>query len=316
MNNTIDKIESLIENVENVIVGKRRAIEYISAALISGGHVLLEDVPGVGKTVMVQAFSKSMGCSFKRIQFTPDLLPSDITGVSVYNQKTGDFEFKVGPIMNQIILADEINRTSPKTQSSLLEVLEEKQITVDGNTYKVKEPFMVLATQNPIEYEGTFPLPEAQLDRFMMKISIGYPDLEEEKRILRRFKVDNPIDSLKAVISGDEILEIQRLVREIYVDESIDNYIVSIVRATRESNDVQLGASPRGSLSLFRAAQAWAFINGREYVIPDDVKQFVKPVLGHRIIIKPEGKLMGIEPVDVLENIIKQVRVPVVKRYV
>jgi MoxR-like ATPase len=316
MNNTIDKIESLIQNVENVIVGKRRVIEYISAALISGGHVLLEDVPGVGKTVMVQAFSKSMGCSFKRIQFTPDLLPSDITGVSVFNQKTGDFEFKVGPIMNQIVLADEINRTSPKTQSSLLEVLEEKQVTVDGNTYKVKEPFMVLATQNPIEYEGTFPLPEAQLDRFMMKISIGYPDLEEEKKILRRFKVENPIDNLKAVISGDEILEIQRIVREVYVDESIDDYIVNIVRATRENKNVQLGASPRGSLSLFRAAQAWAVIHGREYVIPDDVKQFVKPVLSHRIIIKPEGKLMGIEPYDVLENILEQVRVPVVKRYV
>lgn len=316
MDNTIDKIEGLIQNVENVIVGKRRVIEYISAALISGGHVLLEDVPGVGKTVMVQAFSKSMGCSFKRIQFTPDLLPSDITGVSVFNQKTGDFEFKVGPIMNQIVLADEINRTSPKTQSSLLEVLEEKQVTVDGNTYKVKEPFMVLATQNPIEYEGTFPLPEAQLDRFMMKISIGYPDLEEEKKILRRFKVENPIDNLKTVISGDEILEIQSIVRKVYVDESIDDYIVNIVRATRENKNVQLGASPRGSLSLFRAAQAWAVINGREYVIPDDVKQFVKPVLSHRIIIKPEGKLMGIEPVDVLENILKQVRVPVVKRYV
>ena len=316
MNNTIDKIEGLIQNVENVIVGKRRVIEYISAALISGGHVLLEDVPGVGKTVMVQAFSKSMGCSFKRIQFTPDLLPSDITGVSVFNQKTGDFEFKVGPIMNQVVLADEINRTSPKTQSSLLEVLEEKQVTVDGNTYKVKEPFMVLATQNPIEYEGTFPLPEAQLDRFMMKISIGYPDLEEEKKILRRFKVKNPIDNLKAVISGDEILEIQSIVREVYVDESIDDYIVNIVRATRENKNVQLGASPRGSLSLFRAAQAWAVINGREYVIPDDVKQFVKPVLSHRIIIKPEGKLMGIEPYDVLDNILEQVRVPVVKRYV
>lgn len=316
MNGVREKIYALIQNVESVIVGKRKVIERVVAALISGGHVLMEDVPGVGKTVMVHALAKSLGCSFKRIQFTPDLLPSDITGVSVFNQKLGDFEFKVGPIMNQIILADEINRTSPKTQSSLLEVLEEHQITVDGKTYKVEEPFMVLATQNPIEYEGTFPLPEAQLDRFMMKISVGYPEPADEKAILRRFKVDNPIEKVQPVLSSEDILEIQRYVKEIYVDESIDDYIVNIVKATRNSTDIQLGASPRGSLALFRAAQAWAVICGREYVLPDDVKELSRAVLGHRLIVKPEVRLQGLTPEDVLANILKQVHIPVVRRNV
>jgi MoxR-like ATPase len=265
---------------------------------------------------MVHSIARSIGCSFKRIQFTPDLLPSDITGVSVFNQKIGDFEFKVGPIMNQIILADEINRTSPKTQSSLLEVLEEHQITVDGVTYKVQEPFMVLATQNPIEYEGTFPLPEAQLDRFMMKITVGYPEAEDEKAILRRFKMENPVHKIQPVITADDILELQEYVKGIYVDEAIDDYIVNIVRATRTSPDIQLGASPRGSLSLFRAAQAWAVVNGREYVLPDDVKELARPVLGHRLIIKPESKLMGLTSEEVLSNILKQVRIPVVRRNV
>lgn len=316
MNSNLEKINKLVSNIESVIVGKRRVIEKITNALISGGHVLLEDVPGVGKTLMVRALAKSVGCSFKRIQFTPDLLPSDITGVSVFNQKTSDFEFRVGPIMNQIILADEINRTSPKTQSSLLEVLEEHQITVDGNTYSVQEPFMVLATQNPIEYEGTFPLPEAQLDRFMMKISVGYPEFDDEKAILRRFKVENPIDSLEPVLSGEEILELQSKVKEIYVDESIDDYIVNIVKATREHDDIQLGASPRGSLSLFRAAQAQAVIRGREFVLPDDVKDLTKSILSHRLIVKPESKLAGLTSDDVLDDILKMVHIPVVKRYV
>lgn len=316
MNEIQEKIFSLVKNVESVIVGKRKVVERVIAALISGGHILLEDVPGVGKTVMVQALAKSLGCSFKRIQFTPDLLPSDITGVSVYNQKTGDFEFKVGPVMNQIILADEINRTSPKTQSSLLEVLEEHQITVDGKTYKVTEPFMVLATQNPIEYEGTFPLPEAQLDRFMMKISVGYPEPEDERAILRRFKVDNPLEKVQPVLSAQDILEIQKYVKDIFVDESIDEYIVNIVKATRNNADIQLGASPRGSLALFRVSQAWAVINGRDFVIPDDVKELVRAVLSHRLIIKPEARLQGLTPEDVLGNILKQVHIPVVKRYV
>ncbi|HBM80178.1 MAG TPA: magnesium chelatase, partial [Clostridiaceae bacterium] len=302
--------------VESVIVGKRKVVEKISAALISGGHVLLEDVPGVGKTIMVRALAKSLGCSFKRIQFTPDLLPSDITGVSVFNQKTGDFEFKAGPVMNQIILADEINRTSPKTQSSLLEVMEEHQVTADGKTYSLKKPFMVLATQNPIEYEGTFPLPEAQLDRFMMKISIGYPVEDEEKAILRRFKTENPIDSLKEVLTSDDILEIQDDVKKIYVDDSIDDYIINIVRATRNNPDILLGASPRGSLALFRVSQAWAIINGREYVLPDDVKNLAKSVLGHRLIVKPEVKLRGITSDDIMSNILGQVHIPIVRRYV
>jgi MoxR-like ATPase len=316
MYNGLEKVNRLVNNVEKVIVGKRRVVERVAAALIAGGHILLEDVPGVGKTVMVHAIAKSIGCSFKRIQFTPDLLPSDITGVSVYNQKSGEFEFKVGPVLNQIILADEINRTSPKTQSSLLEVLEEHQITVDGKTYKVQEPFMVLATQNPIEYEGTFPLPEAQLDRFMMKISIGYPEPSDERAILKRFKTDNPINSMEAVLTADDILELQRYVKEIYVDESIYDYIVNIVNATRESSDIQLGASPRGSLALFRAAQSWAVINGREYVLPDDIKELCKSVLCHRLIVKPEVKLQGSTSENVLANILKQVRIPVVKRYV
>jgi len=314
MNSNRDKLYALIRNIENVIVGKRKVIEKVVAALISGGHVLLEDVPGVGKTLMVHAIAKSLGCSFKRIQFTPDLLPSDITGVSVFNQKLGDFEFKVGPIMNQIIMADEINRTSPKTQSSLLEVLEEHQITVDGKTYKVEEPFMVLATQNPIEYEGTFPLPEAQLDRFMMKISMGYPEPDDEKAILRRFKTENPLNSLQPVLHASEILEIQNSVRDIYVDESIDDYIINIVKSTRNNPDIQLGASPRGSLALFRSAQAWAVINGRDYVLPDDVKELVKAVLGHRLIVKPEVRLRGQTSEDVLANVLKQVHIPVVRR--
>lgn len=315
MYSSLERINRLIESVESVIVGKRKVIERIVAALLSGGHVLLEDVPGVGKTVMVHAIAKSIGCSFRRIQFTPDLLPSDITGVSVYNQKTGDFEFKIGPIMNQIILADEINRTSPKTQSSLLEALEEHQVTVDGNTYKLQEPFMVLATQNPIEYEGTFPLPEAQLDRFMMKISIGYPSINDEKLILRRFKVDNPVDKITPVLSADDILEIQDYVKNIYVDESIDDYIVNIVNATRNNPDIQLGASPRASIALFRASQAWAVVNGREYVLPDDVKELSKPVLGHRLLVKAESKLMGATAEDLLTNILKQIHITVVKRY-
>jgi len=311
-----EKIKKLIDNVESVIVGKRKVIEKVIIALISGGHILLEDVPGLGKTLMVRAIARSIGCQFKRIQFTPDLLPSDITGVSVFNQKTGDFEFKVGPIMNQIILADEINRTSPKTQSSLLEVLEEHQITVDGNTYKVKEPFMVLATQNPVEYEGTFPLPEAQLDRFIMKISIGYPGYQDEKAILRRFKVHNPIERVKPVLSGDDIIELQHCVKDIYVDESIDDYIVSIVRATRDNPHIELGASPRGSLALFRTSQARALLSGREYVLPDDVKELATAVLGHRLIIKSEAKLQGLTPENVLANILKQVSVPVGRKNV
>ena len=259
MNTSQEFLEKIIENVEKVIVGKRDVIELTIIALICNGHVLIEDVPGVGKTSLVSALAKSLNASFKRIQFTPDVLPSDITGFSIYNQKTGEFEFKPGAIMSQIILADEINRTSPKTQASLLEVMEENQVTVDGVTYPLPKPFMVLATQNPVEYLGTYPLPEAELDRFFMKFSIGYPTNYEEERILKNFQKENPLEELRTVADYNEILEIQRQVKEVYVDPLIISYIVNIVNETRRHPDLILGASPRGSLSLFKAAQGWAF---------------------------------------------------------
>lgn len=305
-NNIIQKI---IENVENVIYGKRGAVEKIIIAFISGGHVLIEDVPGVGKTMLVHAIAKSINCEFKRIQFTPDLLPSDITGISVYNQKTGDFEFKVGPIMSQIILADEINRTSPKTQSSLLEVMQEHQITVDGNTYKIKEPFIVLATQNPIEFEGTFSLPEAQLDRFMMKIKIGYPDEEYELVMLKRYKEDNPLNSLKPVAQPEDIICLREYANKVYVDEKIERYIISLIKATREREEILLGASPRASINLLKCSQGRALLFNREYVTPDDVKSLAHSVLCHRIILKPEYRLKGIKTEDVIDKIISSVPV-------
>lgn len=303
-------LQKTIFNMEEVIAGKRYVIEKILICLLSGGHVLIEDVPGVGKTMLVHSLAKSIGCDFRRIQFTPDLLPSDITGVSVFNQKTGDFEFKPGPVMSQIILADEINRTSPKTQASLLEVMEEHQVTVDGITYKLDEPFMVLATQNPIEYEGTFPLPEAQLDRFMMKISVGYPDDESEIVIMRRFKGENPVVDLKPVVTAEEISEIRKKVREVFVDEKIEKYILSIVKSTREREEVILGASPRATINLYKACQGRAFIYNREYVTPDDVKSLAKSVLCHRMILKPEVRLKGITSEDVIEKIISSTNIP------
>ncbi|MCX7884885.1 MAG: MoxR family ATPase [Caloramator sp.] len=309
-------IQNIIENIERVIYGKRGAIEKIIITLISGGHVLIEDVPGLGKTTLVHALAKSINCDFKRIQFTPDLLPSDITGISVYNPNTMNFEFKFGPIMSQIILADEINRTSPKTQSSLLEVMEERQITADGNTYKVKEPFMVLATQNPIEYEGTFPLPEAQLDRFMMKISLGYPDEEYELFMLKRFKEGNPLIDLKPVAEAEDINALRGYTKKIYVDEKIERYIISIIKATREREEILLGASPRASINLLRCSQGRALLFNRDYVIPDDVKSIAYSVLSHRIILKPEYRLKGMKSEEVLENIISSVSVPGVAKYV
>lgn len=309
-------LQEIIDNVERVILGKRSVIEKIIIGLISGGHVLIEDVPGVGKTMLIHALAKSVNCEFKRIQFTPDLLPSDITGVSIYNQKMGDFEFKFGPIMTQIVLADEINRTSPKTQASLLEAMEEHQVTVDGRTYKLQEPFMVLATQNPIEYEGTFPLPEAQLDRFMMKINIGYPEEEYERMMLRRFKLESPINSISAVASPQDINEIRNMVRNIFVDEKIEKYIVDIIKATRDSEEILLGASPRATLNLFRASQGRALINNKDYVTPDDVKSITMAVLNHRIILKPEYRLKGISTESVLEKIISTLPIPGVRRNV
>lgn len=310
MSQSINLLKKIVSNVEEVIIGKTKTIELILLSLVCDGHVLIEDVPGVGKTSIVSSLAKSINASFKRIQFTPDILPSDITGFTMYNQKEEKFQYHPGSVMSQIVLADEINRTSPKTQASLLEVMEEKQITVDGNTYSVPKPFMVLATQNPIEYLGTYPLPEAQLDRFFMKVSIGYPKKSEESMILARFQLASPIDTLQPVATGEDILKIQQEVRQIHVDKSINDYIVELVSQTRSHPDINLGASPRGSLSLFRASQALAFYNGRSYVIPDDVKSMCVPVLSHRIVLKQEARLRKISSEEIIYSIINSVRIP------
>ncbi|MDD4504680.1 MAG: MoxR family ATPase [Clostridiaceae bacterium] len=304
-------VKRIGESVSKVIVGKKDIVEKLLVVLFAGGHVLIEDVPGVGKTTMVHAVARSIGCSFNRIQFTPDLLPSDITGVTVYNMKQGEFEFKQGPITSNIILADEINRGSPKTQSSLLEAMQERQITIDGNTYKLPEPFMVLATQNPIEYEGTFPLPEAQIDRFTIRISMGYPTHAEEKCILNNYKADNLLEKMEPVISSKDIMEIREKVEKVHVDDSIQDYIVQIVQETRKYKDVYLGCSPRGTLALFNNSRALAFIRGREYVLPDDVKELVFCTLAHRIILKSEARIQGKDQDSVLAEILRSIRVPV-----
>jgi MoxR-like ATPase len=307
-------LEIIKENIEKVIVGKSEAIELILIALISKGHVLIEDVPGVGKTMLVSSLAKSLDLSFQRIQFTPDVLPSDITGFTMYNVKSGQMEFKPGMIMNQIILADEINRTSPKTQSSLLEVMEETQVTVDGTTYPLPTPFMVLATQNPVEYIGTFPLPEAQLDRFMLKITMGYPSKREEMLILSRFQKDNPLKTLKPVASAEDVLFLQDSVTEVKVAEAIKEYISNIVAATRDHNDLNLGVSPRGALYLMRASQAYALFQNRDYVIPDDVQKMTLSALTHRLILKPEARLKEMTAERVLKSILNTVYVPVIPK--
>lgn len=304
----------LIDNVNKVFIGKKSVVEKITVAILSGGHVLIEDVPGVGKTTLVQAIAKSLGCGFKRIQFTPDLLPSDITGITVYNSRTGSFEFKEGPIMANVILADEINRSSPKTQSSLLEAMQEGQITVDGVTYDLPKPFVVLATQNPIEYEGTFPLPEAQLDRFAMRIKIGYPDFYEEKSILKL--QGKPTEEIESIITDEDVLKIREEVKSIHVEDSVKDYIISIVQATRSHPDIYLGCSPRGSLTLLNACRGLAYIRGRDHVLPDDVKELAEAVLNHRIILKPEAKMKGISVEDIIYSIISSIRVPLVSRNV
>ena len=303
-------LKKIIKNVESVIVGKRGVIELVVTALISNGHILLEDVPGVGKTRLIAAVARSIDGSFKRIQFTADVLPSDVTGFSVYNQKTGDFEFKNGAIMSQFVLADEINRTSPKTQAALLEAMEEKQISVDGVTYKMPQPFMVMATQNPIEFMGTFPLPEAQLDRFLIKISVGYPDAESERSVLSMHQMDDPFETLQAVATPEDIINIQNEVKKVFVHENLEKDIVSIVSATRNHPSVRLGASPRASLALYRTAQATAYINGRDFVIPDDIQKMVIPVMAHRIILSQETKFSNTTADDVLNEIKKSVPVP------
>jgi MoxR-like ATPase len=303
-------VQRVINNVEKVIVGKAESVAFSLIAVICNGHVLIEDVPGVGKTVLTKAIARSIGCSFKRIQFTPDLLPSDVTGVSIYNQKTGNFEFRPGPIMAQIVLADEINRATPKTQSALLEAMEETQITVDGATYQLPNPFMVMATQNPIEYEGTFPLPEAQLDRFMMNIKLGYPRQQDEMNILDSHQFHHPLDDLEQIMTADDLIKIQRQVRSIHVDPSIREYIVNLAAATRSHSNIYLGASPRGSLALFRAAQALAAIRGRGYVIPDDVKLLTRSTLAHRLIVAPAARVRGVTSAAILDEILQTVPVP------
>jgi len=302
--------ERLIQNVERVIFGKRDVIELTVICLLCQGHLLIEDVPGVGKTMLAKALARSLGGSFKRIQFTPDMLPSDVTGTSIYNQKTGDFEFRPGPIMAQIVLADEINRATPKTQAALLEAMEERQVTVDGVTYRLGPPFLVLATQNPIEYEGTFPLPEAQLDRFLMRLSLGYPSPEQEMAILDAQQFAHPIERLNRVTTVEELVAMQEALKSVYADKLIKQYIVDLVDATRHHPDVYLGASPRGTLTLFRAAQARAAIHGRDYVIPDDVKGLAPATLGHRIIISPAARLKGVSASDVLDELLRTTPVP------
>jgi MoxR-like ATPase len=310
-NVTNPKLHHVIENIEKVMIGKRTVAELSLVALLANGHVLLEDVPGVGKTMMVRALAKSVGASFKRIQFTPDLLPSDVIGVSIYNPKDSEFHFRPGPIMGNIILADEINRTSPKTQSALLEGMEEHSVTIDGVTRKLDKPFFVMATQNPIEYEGTYPLPEAQLDRFLLKMKMGYPEMEEEMEILTRAQKRAPIEELEAVITLEELRMIQEDVKEVIVDDTLKKYIVDIAHRTRLHSQVYLGASPRGSIALMRACQAYAYLNSRDYVIPDDVQYLAPFVFSHRIILKSEAKYEGITAEEVVERVITRIPVPV-----
>jgi MoxR-like ATPase len=302
--------DRVIENVEKVILGKEHELRLTLVALLCEGHLLIEDVPGVGKTMLARAIARSVGCTYRRIQFTPDMLPSDVTGVSVFNQKNLEFEFRPGPLMAQIVLADEINRATPKTQSALLEAMEERQITVDGRTYTMERPFLVLATQNPIEYEGTFPLPEAQIDRFMMRIRLGYPLKHQEIDILDRQSRHHPIEDLEQVVSVEELVEAQEAVKDVYIDSTIKEYIVDLVTVTRDHPDVYLGASPRGSLALFRATRAWAAVNGRDFVLPDDVKLLAESTLAHRLIVSPSARIKNVDTRQVVEDALSHTPVP------
>lgn len=302
--------KKLLDNIEKVIVGKRAALEWVVVGLLCEGHVLIEDVPGVGKTMLARSLAKSLGCSFSRLQFTPDLLPSDVTGVSVYNQKTGAFEFRPGPVFAQIVLVDEINRATPKTQSALLEAMEERQVTVDGVSYPLPRPFLVLATQNSIEYEGTFPLPEAQLDRFLLRIRLGYPLLSDEIDMLERQQLRHPIETLEAVASAEEVLQAIAHVREVYLAPAVKRYLVELVHQTRRHEDLYLGVSPRGSLALARVGQALAALAGRDYVLPDDIKRAALPVLAHRLILGPSARLREVTAERVLQEILANLPVP------
>ncbi|MEA3408176.1 MAG: MoxR family ATPase [Chloroflexota bacterium] len=310
-----DEIQSfaqdVIDNVERVIVGKREAIELMMVALLCEGHALIEDVPGVGKTMLARAIAISIGCSFKRLQCTPDLLPNDITGVSVYNQKTGEFQFRPGPAFANVLLADEINRATPRTQSALLEAMGEYQVTVDGTTRQLPRPFLVIATQNPIEYEGTFPLPEAQLDRFLMRVKLGYPSEAQEEQILLNLRQEHPIETLEQVVDGHRITELRSDMWDVSVDETVREYIVRLIHATRNQYDLALGASPRGSLGLYKASQALAAIHGRDYVVPDDVKYLAPFIIGHRLIVNPESALRGRNAEMILENLLSETKLSV-----
>jgi MoxR-like ATPase len=302
--------KKIIANIEKVIIGKRQEIIIGLVAYLSEGHILLEDVPGVAKTMFARALAASVGCSFKRVQCTPDLLPNDITGASIFNPKTTEFEFRAGPLFAQIVLADEINRTTPRTQAALLEAMAERRVTVDGETYLLEPPFLVIATQNPIDHEGTFPLPEAQLDRFLVRLSLGYPSKEEEGKMLEMLRQEHPIESLEAVVSAEEVIGCQRAIRDVYVDPKVRDYIVELVRNTREHDDIALGGSPRASIALCRAAQALAAVRGHDFVLPDDVKRMAGPVLGHRLIVRPESRLRKVTAANIVNEVLAATSVP------
>ena len=303
--------QKLRENIQKVIVGKDEIIDLALIAMLTGGHLLLEDVPGTGKTTLAKTIAASLGCTFRRVQFTPDLLPSDVTGIYFYNQKQQEFEFRPGPIFAQILLADEINRATPRTQAALLEAMQERQVTVDIATHRLERPFLVMATQNPVELEGTFPLPEAQLDRFLMKVAIGYPSEAEEHNILLRFEQADPLESLEKVVEPAEILNLQKMVRTVRVEESVRNYVVQVCRATRNHEDIELGASPRATMALYHTCQALAAIRNRAFVIPDDVKTMAPYVLTHRLVINPQTRLRGRQPADIIRDVVATVPVPV-----
>lgn len=300
----------IIGNVEQAIVGKRKQLVLSLVTWLSGGHILLEDVPGVAKTMLARALARSVGCTFKRVQCTPDLLPTDVTGTSIFNQKTGQFEFRPGPVFTQILLADEINRATPRTQASLLEAMAESRVTVDGITHALRPPFVVIATQNPVDHEGTFPLPEAQLDRFMMRFSLGYPSMEEELRMLDLLQHAHPVDRLKPVAAAEEIIQAQAVIRSVHVDPRVREYLLQIVTETRKHSDLALGASPRATIALFRCSQAMAAIRGREFVLPDDVKKILAPVMNHRLIVRPESRLRKVTTDKVIEEIVSEIAVP------
>lgn len=302
--------QRIITNVEQVIVGKRPQLILSLVSWLCEGHILLEDVPGVAKTILARALAKSVGCKFKRVQCTPDLLPTDVTGASIFNPKTTEFEFRPGPIFGQLVLADEINRATPRTQAALLEAMAEAKITVDGHSHTLTPPFLVIATQNPVDHEGTFPLPEAQLDRFLMKFQLGYPSMEEELRMLTMLQHQHPLESIGEVVSAEEIIACQQAVRTVQMDDKVRQYIMEIIHATRDHEDLNLGASPRGSIALFRGSQAMAALRGRDYVLPDDVKFIVAPILAHRLILSPESRLRKVTAEQVVQDVVSEIAVP------